>query len=133
MCVHLYSTPGINTIDLLSPREGIFNCLITFLPGRDKVYGGAPNCTKLHGIVGYPIQKYCLLHTKSSSATNSLITRRGKALQVIFAHLNKAMDPKQNGWHEMENLKSVSQYSHGVAARDNSFDPITDDAPSKHD
>ena len=108
MCAHLYSTPGVKIIDFLSLRQRLFNCLVTFLPGRDNIHGGAPNCTKLHGIVGYPIQKYHLLYTKSSSAIHSLITKRGKALHVIFGHLNKAMDPKQNGWHERKDLRSVS-------------------------
>ena len=133
MCVHFCSTPGVNLIDFLSPKQGLFNCLITFLPGRNNIYGGAPNRTKLHGIVGYPIQKYYLLYTKSCSAIHSLITKRGKALHVIFGHLNKAMDLKQNGWHEREDLKSVSQDSHVVAASDNLFDTVTDDTPPKYD
>ena len=117
---HLCSTSGVIFADFLSPREGFFNGLITFLPGCDSIYGGASNCTKLHGIVGYPIRKYFSLYTKSSSAVHSLITKRGKALHIIFRYLNSAMDLKQNGWHEREDLKSVSHtlYSLTVATRD---------------
>ena len=108
MCVHPCSTSGVNVADFLSPREGFFNCLITFLPGRDNIHGGATSCTKLHGIVGYPSLNYSLLSTKSSSAAHSFITKRGKALHTIFRYLNDAIDLKQNGWHEKEDLKSVS-------------------------
>ena len=119
----------IRLTSLASPREGLFNCLITLSPGRDSVHGGASSRTKMHGTVRYTTQKYCLLYANSGSAIYSLITNRGKALQVTFRRLNKAMDFKQTGWHEREDLKSVSQRLRRVAPRDSSFDPVTDDAP----
>lgn len=63
----------------------------------------------LHGTVGYLIQNYCLLYANPGSAVHSLITKRGTALRVIFRRLNKAMDLKQNEWHERKDLKPISQ------------------------
>lgn len=124
--------PGANMTDFLSPREGLFNCFITLLSGRDSIYGSASSRTKLHGAVEYKIRKHCLLYADSGSAIHSLITNRGRALQVIFRRLNKALDLKQKGWHEREDLKSVSQMLGRVALGDSPFDPVTDDAPPKH-
>lgn len=83
--------------------------------------------------MGYIIQKYCLLYTNTGSAVHSLIIKRGTALRVIFRRLNKAMDLKQNEWHEREDLKPISQMLLKVAPRDSSFDLIADDDPPKHD
>lgn len=83
--------------------------------------------------MGYIIQGYRLLYAHPGSAVHSIVTNRGKALQMIFRRLNKAMDLEQNEWHEREDLKPISQMLRKVAPRDSPFDLIADDAPPKHD
>lgn len=64
----------------LDPNEQAAHryCLITLLPGRDSIHEGAASRTKLHGTMGYIIQKYCLLYANPGSAVHSLIRNEAK-------------------------------------------------------
>lgn len=55
-----------------------------------------------------------------ASAVHSLITKRGKALHIIFRYLNNAMDREQNGWHEREDLKSMTLLQNMIQASEDS-------------